>query len=196
MTYKRWGMRMDDSCLCGEGAETFLHTQLACKLKGRRAAIQGAHDNVMRVLEEEVMREASDRRVWDTKVRDLCSQVLSVAEREILVRKWKGGPRMDADFDCWHRVMQNKWTKMKELRSQTRGGKRRGQSPGTADATTQAVERKRKEAEARRTATGKRKHGETPPPKWARRYMKIEVGNQEPDGMILDTEEKMIQSTV
>jgi hypothetical protein len=57
-TYKKWGMRMDDSCLCGEGAETFLHMQLACKLKGRRAAIQGAHDDVMRVLEEEVKREA------------------------------------------------------------------------------------------------------------------------------------------
>ena len=49
-----------------------------------------------------------------------------------------------------------------------------------------------KEAEARRTATGKRKHGETPTPKWARRDMEIEVGNQKPDGLILDTEEKMI----
>ena len=48
-TYKKWGMRMDDSLLCGEGAETFLHMQLACKLKGRRAAIQGAHDDVMEV---------------------------------------------------------------------------------------------------------------------------------------------------
>jgi hypothetical protein len=196
-TYKTWGMRMDDSCLCGEGAETFLHMQLACKLKSRRAAIQGAHDDVMRVLEEEVMREAPPDRsgVWDTRVRDLCLQVLSVAEREILVRKWKGqlrGPRMDADFDSWHRVMRNKWTKMKELRSQTRGGERRGQSPRTADATTQAVESERKEAEARRTATGKRKQGETPTPKWARRDMKIEVGNQKPDGLILDTEEKMI----
>jgi hypothetical protein len=66
---------------------------------------------------------------------------------------------MDADFDNWHRVMRNKWTKMKELRSQTRGGER--QSPRTADATTQTVERKRKEAEARRAATGKRKHGES-----------------------------------
>ncbi len=66
--------------------------QLACKSKSRRAAIHGAHDDVMRVLEEEVMREAPpDRRgVSDTRVRDLCSQVLSVAEREILVRKWKG----------------------------------------------------------------------------------------------------------
>ena len=42
-------------------------------MKSRRAAIQGVHDDVMRVLEEEVMREAPpDRRgVWDTKVRDL-----------------------------------------------------------------------------------------------------------------------------
>jgi len=31
-----------------------------------------------------------DQQVWDTRVRDLCSQVLSVAEREIMVRKWKG----------------------------------------------------------------------------------------------------------
>jgi hypothetical protein len=50
---------MDDSCLCREGAETFLHMQLACKLKNRRATIQGAHDDVM-------------RGVWDTRVGDLC----------------------------------------------------------------------------------------------------------------------------
>jgi hypothetical protein len=81
-----------NTCLCGEGAETFLHLQLACKLTSRRAARQGAHDNVMRILEEEVMRDAPPGRrgVWDTRVRDLCSQVLSVAEREIMVRKWKG----------------------------------------------------------------------------------------------------------
>ena len=36
-TYKKWRMRMDDSCLCGEGAETFLQLQLACKLKSRNA---------------------------------------------------------------------------------------------------------------------------------------------------------------
>ena len=91
-TYKKWRVRVDDTCLCGEGAETFLHLQLACKLTSRRAARQGAHDNVMRILEEEVMRDAPPGRrgVWDTRVRDLCSQVLSVAEREIMVRKWKG----------------------------------------------------------------------------------------------------------
>jgi hypothetical protein len=196
-TYKKWRLKMDDICLCREGAETFLHMQVACKLKSRRSAIQGAHDDVMRVLEEEAMREAPrDRRgVWNTRVRDLCPQVLSVAEREILVRKWKGqlgGPRMDSDFDSGQRVMRNKWTRMTELRSQTRGGERRGQSPRTAEATTHAVERKRKEAEVRRTATGKRKHGETTTPKWARRDMEIEVGNQKPDGVIFDTEEKMI----
>ena len=95
---------------------------------------------------------------------------------------------MDTDFDSGHRVMRNTWTKMKGLRSQTRGGARRGQSPRTADATTHAVERKRKEPEVRRTATEKQKHGETPTPKWARRDMEIEVGNQKPDGLILDTE--------
>jgi hypothetical protein len=71
---------------------------------------------------------------------------------------------MDADFDSWNRVMRNKWTKMTELRSQTRGGERRGQSPRTADATTQEAERKRMEADARRTDTGKRKHGPRPQP--------------------------------
>jgi hypothetical protein len=118
-----------------------------------------------------------------------------VKESEILVGEWKGqlgGPRMDADFDSWHRVMRNKWAKMKELRSQTRGGEQRGQRPRTADATTQAVERKRKEAEARLTATGNWKHGETPTPRWAIRDIEIEAGNQKPDGLILDTEEKMI----
>jgi hypothetical protein len=68
---------MDDSCLCGEGAETFLHMQIACKLKSRRVAIQRAQDDVMRVLSE---APPDSRGVWDTRVRDLCSQVLSVAE--------------------------------------------------------------------------------------------------------------------
>ena len=54
------------------------------------------------------------------------------------------------------------------------------------------IERKRKEAAARQTATGKRKHGETPTPSWASRDMEIEVGNQKPDGLILDTEERAI----
>ena len=71
-TYKKWRIRGDDTCQCGEGAETFLHLQLACKLTRRRATRQGAHDNVMRILEEEVMRDAPP-----------------VAEREIMVRKWK-----------------------------------------------------------------------------------------------------------
>jgi hypothetical protein len=89
---------------------------MACKLKSRRAAIQGAHDDVMRVLEEEVMREATtDRRgVWDTRVMDLCLQILLVADKEIMVRKWKGqlgGPTMDEDFEKWHLVMRQRWTR-------------------------------------------------------------------------------------
>ncbi len=39
---------------------------------------------------------------------------------------------------------------------------------------------------------GKRRHGETPTPSWARRDTEIEVGNQKPDGVILDTVERMI----
>jgi hypothetical protein len=196
-TYKKWRIRGDDTCLCGEGAETFLHLQLACKLTSRRAARQGAHDNVMRILEEGVMRDAPPGRrgVWDTRVRDLCSQVLSVAEREIMVRKWKGsigGPSMDADFEKWHLVMQNKWRKMADRRGRTRGEEHQGQRPSRLSGMTEEIERKRKEAAARRTATGKRKHGETPTPSWASRDMEIEVGNQKPDGLILDTEERAI----
>jgi ribonuclease HI len=196
-TYKKWRVRVDDTCLCGEGAETFLHLQLACKLTSRRAARQGAHDNVMRILEEEVMRDAPPGRrgVWDTRVRDLCSQVLSVAEREIMVRKWKGsigGPNMDADFEKWHLVMQNKWRKMADRREQTRGEEHQGQRPSRLSGMTEEIERRRKEAAARQMATGKRKHGETPTPSWASRDMEIEVGNQKPDGLILDTEERAI----
>jgi hypothetical protein len=81
---------------------------------------------------------------------------------------------------------------MTELRSRTRGGEHRGQSSRNTDMTTREVERKRKETEARKTVTGKRKHGETLTPSWSRRDMEIEVGNQTPDGLILDREEKMI----
>jgi hypothetical protein len=158
-TYKKWRMKADDSCLCGEGVETFLHMQLACKLNSRRAAIQGAHDDVMRVLEEEIMREATpDRRgVWDTRVKDLCLQILSVADKEILVR--------------------------------------RRRTPGTMYTERRHVDegrRKEEKAGARQTAMGKRRQGETPNPNWARRDMEIEVGNQKPDGVILDTRERMI----
>ena len=52
-------------------------------------------------------------------------------------------------------------------------------SNGTWPTSLQAVERKRKEAEAGRADTGKRKHGETPTPKWDRRDMEIEVGKPE-----------------
>ena len=196
-TYKKWRMKADDSCLCGEGAETFLHMQLACGLKSRRAAIQGAHDDVMRVLEGEVMREATpDRRgVWDTRVKDLCSQILSVADKEILVRRWKGqlgGPTMDEDFEKWHLVMRQRWKRMSEGRSKARGEERQGQGARNGDRWTKEVERRKKEAGARQTALGKRRHGETPTPRWARRDMEIEVGNQKPDGMILDTGERTI----
>ena len=151
----------------------------------------------MRILEEGVMRDAPPGRrgVWDTRVRDLCSQVLSVAEREIMVRKWKGsigGPSMDADFEKWHLVMQNKWRKMADRRGRARGEEHQGQRPSRLSGMTEEIERKRKEAAARQTATGKRRHGETPTPRWASRDMEIEVGNQKPDGLILDTEERAI----
>ena len=90
-------------------------------------------------LEEGVMRDAPPGRrgVWDTRVRDLCSQVLSVAEREIMVRKWKGrigGPNMDTDFEKWHLVMQNKWRKMSHRRGHTRREEHQGQR--TSEQTT------------------------------------------------------------
>jgi len=135
-----------------------------CKLTSRRAVRQGAHDNVMRILEEEVMKESPPGRrgVWDTRVLDLCSQVLSVAEREIMVRKWKGrigGPSMDTDFEKWHLVMQNKWRKMADLRGQTRGEEHQGQRTSRLQGMKEEIERKRKEAATRKTATGKLKHG-------------------------------------
>jgi len=108
--------------------------------------------DVMRILEEEVMRDAPPGRpgVWDTRVRDLCSQVLSVAEREIMVRKWKGrigGPSMDADFEKWHLVMQSKWRKMADRRGQTRGEEHQGQRTSRLPGMTEEIERKRKEAD-------------------------------------------------
>jgi hypothetical protein len=80
----------------------------------------------------------------------------------------------------------------KDVRRQEQG-KRRG-TPGTRneDMWTQEAERRKKEAGARQAAMGKRRHGETPTPSWARRDMDIEVGNQKPDGVILDTGESMI----
>jgi hypothetical protein len=72
---------------------------------------------------------------------------------------------------------------MTERRARTRGKEYRGQSSRSTDAMAQEVERKRKEAEARLTATGKLKHEGTQTPSWTRRDMEIEVGNQKPDGL-------------
>ena len=102
--YKKWRVRVDDTCLCGEGAETFLHLQLECKLTSRR------------------------------------------------------GPSMDADFEKWQLVMQNKWRKMADRRGQTRGEEHQGQRPSRLLGMTEEIERKRKEAAARQTAAGERKH--------------------------------------
>jgi hypothetical protein len=99
---------------------------------------------------------------------------------------------MDTDFEEWHRVMRNKWRKIAERRGQTRGEKHQGQITSRLPGMTEEIERKRKEAAARQTATEKRKHGETPTPSWASRDMEMEVGNQKPDGLILDTEEMAI----
>ena len=82
-----------------------------------------------------------------------------------MVRKWKGqirGSRMDTDFEEWHRSMRNKWRKMADRRGQTRGEEHQGQRTSRLPGMTEEIERKRKEAAARQTVTGKRKHGETP----------------------------------
>jgi hypothetical protein len=99
---------------------------------------------------------------------------------------------MDEDFEKWHLVMRQRWTRMSEGRSKARGEERQGQCTRNEDMWTKEAERRKKEAGARQTAMGKRRHGETPTPSWARRDMEIEVGNQKPDGVILDTEERMI----
>jgi hypothetical protein len=77
-------------------------------------------------------------------------------------------------------MMRNKWTQMVERRGRTRGEEQRGQSSRSTDARTQEIERKRKETEDRQTVTRKRKHGETPTPRWARRDIEIEVGTKNP----------------
>ena len=81
---------------------------------------------------------------------------------------------------------------MSEGRSKARGEERQGQCTRNEDMWTKEAERRKKEAGARQTAMGKRRHGETPTPSWARRDIEIEVGHQKPDGVILDTVEKMI----
>ncbi len=81
---------------------------------------------------------------------------------------------------------------MSECRSKTIGEERLGQCTRSEDSWTKDAERRRKQAGARQTAMRKQKHGETPTPSWARQDMEIEVGNQKPDGVILDTGERMI----
>ena len=116
----------------------------------------------MGVLEKEVMREAPPDRRGGTgyRVRDLCSQVLSVAEREILVRKSKGqlgGPKMHADFESFrHAVQLDAKPVDKDDRTQE-SDKRRG-TPGTKHAT-QTRRRRKLKGKERRQKPGRRPLG-------------------------------------
>jgi hypothetical protein len=99
---------------------------------------------------------------------------------------------MDEDFEKWHLLMRQRWIRIPEGRSKARGEERQGQGTRNEEMWTKEAERRKKEAGARQRAMGKRRRGETPNPSWARRDMEIEVGNQKPDGVILDTVERMI----
>ena len=63
---------------------------------------------------------------------------------------------MDEDFEKWHLVMRQRWTRMSEGRSKARGEERQGQGTRNEEMWTKEAERRKKEAGARQTAMGKR----------------------------------------
>jgi len=64
------GMTATAQCDCGQGDETFLHQQLHCHLPHRRNMKQSAHNNVAKVIENQVQHINPETRhaQWDRKV--------------------------------------------------------------------------------------------------------------------------------
>ena len=64
------GMTATAQCDCGQGDETFLHQQLHCHLTHRRNMKQTAHNNVAKVIENQVQHINPETRhaQWDRKV--------------------------------------------------------------------------------------------------------------------------------
>jgi len=67
---KKWGLTATAQCDCGHGNETFLHQQLHCHLTHRRNMKQTAHNNVAKVIENQVQHINAETRnaQWDRKV--------------------------------------------------------------------------------------------------------------------------------
>jgi len=67
---KKWGLTATAQCDCGHGDETFLHQQLHCHLTHRQNMKQTAHNNVAKVIENQVQHRDTETRHarWDRKV--------------------------------------------------------------------------------------------------------------------------------
>jgi len=67
---KKWGLTATAQCNCGHGDETSLHQQLHCHLTHRRNMKQTAHNNVVKVIQNQVKHIHPETRhaQWDRKV--------------------------------------------------------------------------------------------------------------------------------
>ena len=59
---RKWGLTATAQCDCGHGDETFLHQQLHCHLTHRRNMKQTAHNNVAKVIENQVQHINAETR--------------------------------------------------------------------------------------------------------------------------------------
>ena len=154
---------------------------------------------MMQIIEEEIMQDAPRERhgVWNTRVRSLCCQVESVASRMALIQRWRKEPKMETDFEKWHQAMRTQWKQLprrkgKEQKGEGREATGKESSGQTSTEMLQEIERRKKEAEARHRALGKRKQGERPEPRWTDSDREVEVGNLKPDGLIIDERQHRI----
>jgi len=69
LNLKKWGLAATAQCDCGHGDETFLHQQLHCHLTHRQNMKQNAHNNVAKVIENQVKHINPETRhaQWDRK---------------------------------------------------------------------------------------------------------------------------------
>ena len=59
---KKWGLTATAQCDCGHGDETFLHQQLHCHVTHRRNMKQTAHNNLAKVIENQVQHINAETR--------------------------------------------------------------------------------------------------------------------------------------
>jgi len=116
---KKWGLTATVQCDCGHGDETFLHQQLHCHLTHRRNIKQTAHNNVAKVIENQVQHINGETRhtQWDRKVLTFLSHSANANTLKVSNHSTRSpNPKLDKPFDDTPRILSCERTLIKYVR--------------------------------------------------------------------------------